>query len=1261
MSMVRRIYVEKKEPYNVRGKLLAKELTNYLGINGVESVRVLNRYLIENVSEDNYKLAINTVFMDPSVDIIHEETIDIKSGERVFSVEYLPGQYDQRADSAEQCIKLLDENSEPIVRSATTYIISGNISEEDFNKIKSYCINSVDSRETEEITPKSLITRQEEPKEVDILTGFKDMDKEELENLYNSLNLAMTIADFIHIQNYFKNEENRDPSITEIRVLDTYWSDHCRHTTFLTELKSIDFEDGYYTEPIKAAYYNYTSDREKLYKGRDDKYISLMDIATLAMKKLRAEGKLDDMEVSDEINACTIIVPVEVDGKTEEWLLFFKNETHNHPTEIEPFGGAATCLGGAIRDPLSGRGYAYQAMRLSAAADPTQSFNDTLEGKLPQRKICRQAAEGYSSYGNQIGLPSGLVEEIYHPGYVAKRMEAGAIMAAAPRKHVKREKCEPGDLVILLGGRTGRDGLGGATGSSKSHTTESAQTSGAEVQKGNPAIERNILRLFRRPEASILIKKCNDFGAGGVSVAIGELADGLRINLDKLPTKYEGLDGTELAISESQERMAIVVDAKDADTMLAYAKEENLEAVVVAQVTDTNRLVIEWRGKEIVNLSRAFLNTNGAHQEATAYVTIPSEKDNYLKKGALNLEDKASIKDKWLKVLSDLNVSSKKGLTQMFDSSIGAATVTMPFGGQYQYSPIQTMVAKLPVLEGKCDNVSMMSYGFDPYLSSWSPFHGAVYAVISSVAKIVASGGDYSKIRFSFQEFFRRLEKDPKRWGEPLAALLGAYEAQMKLELPSIGGKDSMSGTFNDIDVPPTLVSFAVNMATSKDVITTELKSPGNVLVRFKLSRDSFDLPVYEKLKALYSNLYKLMKDKKAVSAYAIGFGGIIEAVSKMAFGNKLGVSIKENLDESELFLPDYGSILIEMKKDDTQKLSEYGFTADDYDVIGEITQEESFRYGSEVITIDEALQAWTNTLEEIYPTKSDCVKEEVYTKLYDAKKVYVAKNKVAKPKVFIPVLPGSNCDYDTFMAFKAAGAEVEKVVFSNMFPGSIKESIEAFEKAIKEAQIIVFSGGNFTAEIPDGSGKYTALVFRNEKIKEAMDDFLNNRDGLALGISNGFHALIRLGLLPYGEIRPVKEDTPALIAGNLGKHIAKYVNTKVISNASPWLMKTQLNSIYTLPTSHGEGRFVAGEELIKELFEKCQVASQYVDLNGNPTMDEEYNPHGSYYAIESIISPDGRVMGKMTHPERTGDSVAINIYGNQNMGIIESGVSYFK
>lgn len=1259
--MVRRIYVEKKEPYNVRGKLLAKELTNYLGINGVESVRVLNRYLIENVSEDNYKLAINTVFMDPSVDIIHEETIDIKSGERVFSVEYLPGQYDQRADSAEQCIKLLDENSEPIVRSATTYIISGNISEEDFNKIKSYCINSVDSRETEEITPKSLITRQEEPKEVDILTGFKDMDKEELENLYNSLNLAMTIADFIHIQNYFKNEENRDPSITEIRVLDTYWSDHCRHTTFLTELKSIDFEDGYYTEPIKAAYYNYTSDREKLYKGRDDKYISLMDIATLAMKKLRAEGKLDDMEVSDEINACTIIVPVEVDGKTEEWLLFFKNETHNHPTEIEPFGGAATCLGGAIRDPLSGRGYAYQAMRLSAAADPTQSFNDTLEGKLPQRKICRQAAEGYSSYGNQIGLPSGLVEEIYHPGYVAKRMEAGAIMAAAPRKHVKREKCEPGDLVILLGGRTGRDGLGGATGSSKSHTTESAQTSGAEVQKGNPAIERNILRLFRRPEASILIKKCNDFGAGGVSVAIGELADGLRINLDKLPTKYEGLDGTELAISESQERMAIVVDAKDADTMLAYAKEENLEAVVVAQVTDTNRLVIEWRGKEIVNLSRAFLNTNGAHQEATAYVTIPSEKDNYLKKGALNLEDKASIKDKWLKVLSDLNVSSKKGLTQMFDSSIGAATVTMPFGGQYQYSPIQTMVAKLPVLEGKCDNVSMMSYGFDPYLSSWSPFHGAVYAVISSVAKIVASGGDYSKIRFSFQEFFRRLEKDPKRWGEPLAALLGAYEAQMKLELPSIGGKDSMSGTFNDIDVPPTLVSFAVNMATSKDVITTELKSPGNVLVRFKLSRDSFDLPVYEKLKALYSNLYKLMKDKKAVSAYAIGFGGIIEAVSKMAFGNKLGVSIKENLDESELFLPDYGSILIEMKKDDTQKLSEYGFTADDYDVIGEITQEESFRYGSEVITIDEALQAWTNTLEEIYPTKSDCVKEEVYTKLYDAKKVYVAKNKVAKPKVFIPVLPGSNCDYDTFMAFKAAGAEVEKVVFSNMFPGSIKESIEAFEKAIKEAQIIVFSGGNFTAEIPDGSGKYTALVFRNEKIKEAMDDFLNNRDGLALGISNGFHALIRLGLLPYGEIRPVKEDTPALIAGNLGKHIAKYVNTKVISNASPWLMKTQLNSIYTLPTSHGEGRFVAGEELIKELFEKGQVASQYVDLNGNPTMDEEYNPHGSYYAIESIISPDGRVMGKMTHPERTGDSVAINIYGNQNMGIIESGVSYFK
>lgn len=984
-----------------------------------------------------------------------------------------------------------------------------------------------------------------------------------------------------------------------------------------------------------------------------------MDMATLAMKKLRADGKLEDMEVSDEINACSIIVPVDIDGKTEEWLLFFKNETHNHPTEIEPYGGAATCLGGAIRDPLSGRGYVYQAMRITGASDPTQPLEATIEGKLPQRKICTEAALGYSTYGNQIGITSGYVDEIYHPGYLAKRMELGAVMGAAPRRYVVRGNSDPGDVIILMGGRTGRDGLGGATGSSKVQTTESIETLGAEVQKGNPPTERNLQRLFRKPEVSSLIKKCNDFGAGGVSVAIGELADGLHINLDKVPAKYEGLDGTELAISESQERMAIVVDAKDVDKMLAYAREENLEAVVVAEVTKEKRLVMEWRGKEIVNLSRVFLDTNGAHQEASAYVNIPSKEDNYFDKGALAL-DSSSIKDKWLKVLADLNICSKKGLAEMFDSSIGAGSVTMPYGGKYQQSPIQTMIAKIPVLNGETNTVSMMSYGFDPYLSSWSPFHGAAYAVLSSVAKIVASGGDYSKIRLSFQEFFRRLGNDPKRWGEPMAALLGAYDAQMKLELPSIGGKDSMSGTFHDIDVPPTLVSFAVNTATTKDVVSTELKSPGNLLVRFKARRDSFDLPVYEQVRSLYEKINSLMKDKKAVSAYAIGISGIIEAVSKMAFGNKLGVTLNTDLDENEIFLPDYGSILVEMNKDDVEKLSSYGFASEDYDLIGEVTDEKVFRYGNEIIAIDEALTSWSETLESVYPTRTDDKSQQFETRLYDAGKIYIAKNKVAKPKVFIPLFAGTNSEYDTIKAFQAAGADVETIVFSNMTADNIRESVDAFERAIKQAQILMLASGFSSSGEALGSGKYAAAAFRNEKLKEAVNDLLQNRDGLALGISNGFQVLLKLGLVPYGEIRQQKEDSPTLTTNKLGRHVSKYVHTKVVSNASPWLMKSELGGIYTLPASHGEGRFVANNEWIDRLFENGQVVSQYVDMNGNPTMDEEYNPNGSYSAIEGITSPDGRVLGKMTHSERTGEAVAINIYGNQNQHIFESGVSYY-
>lgn len=1259
MNTVKRIYVEKKAPYAVRANELKSELRSYLGIKGLEGVRLLIRYDIENISEDTYTKALGTVFSEPPLDFLYEERFDCGSSDRIFTVEYLPGQFDQRADSAEQCVKLLNEKEEPVIRSATTYVLSGTITDEEFEKIKGYCINPVDSREADEAKPETLVNEYEEPEDVIILEGFTNMQEEEFKSLYTSLNLAMTFQDFKHIQNYFKKEEQRDPSMTEIRVLDTYWSDHCRHTTFLTELTQIQFEEGYYTEPIKAAYASYLNERDKLYKDRNDKYISLMDIALLGMKKLKADGKLEDMEVSDEINACSIVVPVEIDGKTEEWLVFFKNETHNHPTEIEPFGGAATCLGGAIRDPLSGRGYVYQAMRVTGAADPTASLKDTLKGKLAQRKICTGAAAGYSSYGNQIGLSTGLVDEVYHPNYVAKRLEIGAVMGAAPRKNVIRENSDPGDIIILMGGRTGRDGCGGATGSSKSHTTESINTCGAEVQKGNPPTERKLQRLFRREEVSKLIKKCNDFGAGGVSVAIGELAAGLRIDLDRVPKKYAGLDGTELAISESQERMAIVVDPKDVDMMLSFAEEENMEAVVVAEVTESPRLVMSWRGKEIVNISRAFLDTNGAHQEATAYVTMPDKSKNYLKSGTLNVG--VDLKDRWLKSLSALNVCSKKGLVEMFDSSIGAATVTMPYGGKYQLSPIQTMTAKLPVLRGKCDTVTMMSYGFDPYLSSWSPFHGSIYAVIASVAKIVAAGGDYSKIRFTFQEFFRRLGNDPKRWGEPLVALLGAYDAQMKLGLPSIGGKDSMSGSFNDIDVPPTLVSFAVDIAKTQDVITTELKKPGNVLVKFTMKTDAYDLPDYEQAKNIYRKINSLMRKGKIVTAFALGFGGIAEAVSKMAFGNKLGVTLTEQLGETDLFLPGYGSILVEMSAEDADNLKEYGFDPEEYSRIGVVTEEDAFVINNVRIPLKEALDAWMGTLEKVYPTRSQVEEATLETKLYDAKKIYVAKSKVAKPRVFIPVFPGTNCEYDTLKAFENAGAEVDTIVFKNLTADNIRESVAAFTEGIRKAQILMFPGGFSAGDEPDGSGKFIATAFRNESIKDAVNDLLQKRDGLALGICNGFQALIKLGLVPYGEITPQKEDSPTLATNSIGRHVSKSVYTKVVTNKSPWLMKAELGGIYSIPASHGEGRFVASEEWIKKLFENGQVATQYVDIDGNPTMDEDFNPNGSYYAIEGITSPDGRVLGKMTHSERRGDSVAINITGNQNQYIFESGVEYFK
>ena len=1251
MGQVKRIYVEKKAPYAVRAKELKEEVRQYLGITALRDVRVLIRYDVENLSDATYKQALMTVFSEPPVDNCYEESFTMDPDAFCFSVEYLPGQFDQRADSAEQCVKLLNEKEDPVIRSATTYVFEGEINEEDRRRIKEYCINPVDSRETNEKKPETLVQKFDEPADVAIFDGFQSMPEDELKKLYDSLNLAMTFKDFLHIQKYFAGEEKRDPSVTEIRVLDTYWSDHCRHTTFLTELKNVSFDEGYYKKPIEETYQEYYAAHKEMFAGRDDKFVSLMDIALLAMRQLKKAGKLDDMEESDEINACSIVVPVEIDGKEEEWLVFFKNETHNHPTEIEPFGGAATCLGGAIRDPLSGRGYVYQAMRVTGAADPTVSMKDTLPGKLPQRKITTGAAHGYSSYGNQIGLATGLVNEVYHPNYVAKRMEIGAVMGAAPRRNVIRENSDPGDIIILLGGRTGRDGIGGATGSSKAHTTKSIDVCGAEVQKGNAPTERKIQRLFRREEVSSIIKKCNDFGAGGVSVAIGELADGLEVNLDKVPKKYAGLDGTELAISESQERMAVVVAKADVDRMLGFAAEENLEAVVVAEVTESPRLVLKWRGKTIVDISRAFLDTNGAHQETDVEVTMPDQDKNYFKEK----KDAHDLKRAWLDTLRDLNVCSQKGLVEMFDSSIGASTVTMPYGGKTQHTPIQTMIAKLPVLEGKCDTVTMMSYGMDPYLTSWSPYHGAVYAVISSVAKIVAAGGDYSKIRFTFQEYFRRLGTDPKRWGEPMAALLGAYDAQMKLGLPSIGGKDSMSGSFNDIDVPPTLVSFAVDVAKIQDVVSPELKQPGNVLVKFDIEKDEYDLPVYSQLMSLYAAITELIHRKKIASAYAVGFGGICEAVSKMAFGNELGVTMNDSLSIDELFAKDYGSIIVEMTPEDFAELKIAGKQ------IGTVTEQPNFVAGTTSIYMKEAYEAWTGRLEEVFPTRSGVEQKVLEDTLYDAKQVYTAQRKLAKPKVFIPVFPGTNCEYDTTKAFEQAGAEVETLVFKNMTESQIVESVNAFEKAIRESQILMFSGGFSAGDEPDGSAKFIASIFRNPKIMDAVHDLLQQRDGLALGICNGFQALIKLGLVPYGEIKPQTADAPTLTTNSIGRHISKSVYTKVVTNKSPWLMRAELGGVYAIPASHGEGRFVAPENVIRDLFANGQVATRYVDLQGNPTMDEEFNPNGSYAAIEGITSPDGRVLGKMAHSERIGEGVAVNIYGNQNQHIFESGVSYFK
>lgn len=1247
---VRRIYVEKKKAYAVRAVELFENIKTYLGISDIEGVRVLVRYDIENLDDKTFSEARGTIFSEPPLDELYEETFPKEAGDTVFSAEYLPGQFDQRADSAVQCVQLIDKDAAPVIRTATTYVLSGKLSAQEIEAVKHFCINPVDSRECAEERPETLTQNYPAPDDVKTVEGFTAMPEDDFRALYASFGLAMTYEDFLEIRHYFESEK-RNPTVTEIRVLDTYWSDHCRHTTFQTELTKVSFLDGDFRERLTKTYERYRRDHEDLLGGRSDKFICLMDLALMGMRRLKKDGKLTDQEETDEINACSVVVPITVDGREEEWLVNFKNETHNHPTEIEPFGGAATCLGGAIRDPLSGRTYVYQAMRITGAADPTRPLGETLPGKLPQRKIVREAAHGYSSYGNQVGLATGYVKEIYHPDYVAKRMELGAVMAAAPKKNVVRMSSDPGDVIVLLGGRTGRDGIGGATGSSKIHTTASIESCGAEVQKGNAPTERKIQHMFRRPEVSLLIKKCNDFGAGGVAVAIGELAPGLTVDLDKVPLKYAGLDGTEIAISESQERMACVLDPKDVDTFLRYAKEENLEATPVAVVTAEPRLVLNWRGKAIVDLSRAFLDTNGAHLTAEVEVELPKRSENPFGYAAGE-----SVRDKWLNVLGDLNVCSQKGLVEMFDASIGAGTVTMPYGGKYQLTETQSMIAKIPLLKGHTDAATVMSYGFDPYLSSWSPYHGAVYAVCDSVAKVAAAGGDIDKIHLTFQEFFRRMDDNkPERWSQPFAALLGAYEAQLELGLASIGGKDSMSGTFNEIDVPPTLVSFAVDVASVKDIITPELKAVGNRLVLLTVKRDGDLLPDYEDLKAQYRALTEDIKAKRVLSAYVLERHGAAEAVTKMALGNGLGVKLADSVREETLFAPGWCNLLLEVPAEALGKLSCRT------ELFGEVTATPVLSYHGTEISLAEAEKAWIGTLEEVFPTRVTEGGEILDRPLYHAASVAVCGHKIGTPRVFIPVFPGTNCEYDSARAFEKVGAVTSAPIFRNQNAEDIAASVEAYRNEIRNAQIVMFPGGFSAGDEPDGSAKFFAQVFRNEVVKEELLKLLNERDGLVLGICNGFQALIKLGLLPDANIKEQAPDAPTLAMNRIGRHLSRVVNLKVVSDKSPWLRKAELGGVYANVISHGEGRFVAPQETIEALFRAGQVATQYCDLEGRVSTDELWTPNGSYAAIEGITSQDGRIYGKMAHPERIGEHINKNIPLRQDLGIFAAGVAYFR
>ncbi|MCG8502455.1 MAG: phosphoribosylformylglycinamidine synthase, partial [Firmicutes bacterium] len=1222
-KQVRRIYVEKKKGFDVEGQGLYGDLTENLGIKGLKSLRIIHRYDVAGISEEVYQKARTTIFSEPPVDNVSDEAIQIDDRSRVFAVEYLPGQYDQRADSAAQCIQILSHGERPQVKVAKLIALEGEISDEQFHKIKDYCINPVEAHEAALDKPLSLDVAINMPDNVEVMHGFIAMDDGQLQVLLKEKGFAMDLDDLKFCQGYFRDTEGRDPSVTELRMIDTYWSDHCRHTTFLTQIDSVQVEQGRFSGVIEEAYHDYLASREFVY-GEREKDVCLMDIATIGMKELKKRGMLDDLDESEEINACSIQVNVDVDGEEQEWLVMFKNETHNHPTEIEPFGGAATCLGGAIRDPLSGRAYVYQAMRVTGSADPGTPVEATIPGKLPQRKITVGAAQGYSAYGNQIGLATGHVAEIYDPGYMAKRLEIGAVIGAAPKENVVREQPSPGDVIILLGGRTGRDGCGGATGSSKAHTEESLESCGAEVQKGNPPVERKIQRLFRNPAVTTMIKRCNDFGAGGVSVAIGELADGLQIDLDKVPKKYEGLDGTELAISESQERMAVVVAKENARAFIDAAGGENLEATEVAVVTEEKRLQMFWKGSLIVDINRAFLNTNGAKKNAEAAVKAPAEKSYFEILPPAAEERLPDIKEAWLHHLQDLNVCSQKGLVERFDSSIGAGTVTMPFGGKYQLTPAESMVAKIPVLNGDTTTGTIMAHGYNPEISKWSPFHGAVYAIVEAAAKVAAAGGDYRKIRLTLQEYFERLGQDASRWGKPFSALLGAYHAQMKMGIPAIGGKDSMSGTFMDLDVPPTLVAFAVDTVNVNKVVSNEFKQIGSKVVYIPLARDENALPDFVQLDKLYTSIHEAIGKGKVLAAHTVRGGGLSEAISKMCFGNKIGFVFEGPTEVKDLFIPAYGSILLEMAEGE---ILERVFDGLAYNVLGHTQQEATIIINDAAIILDQALEKWEQPLEKIFPTRTPKIKEQPRQAIFERRGPVHASSTFAKPRIFMPVFPGTNCEYDTAKAFEKAGGAVDTLVVRNLTSGDIEQSLEEMVTKINEAQIVMLPGGFSAGDEPEGSGKFMAAVFRNAAVKEAVMRLLQQRDGLMLGICNGFQALVKLGLVPYGEIRDIDKDCPTLTFNTIGRHISCMVRTRISSTLSPWFNNVNAGDIHTVAVSHGEGRFAADEEAIKKLAENGQIATQYVDMADNATYDIRYNPNGSVHAIEGITSPDGRIL----------------------------------